>query len=190
MLYLYASRDASTEQTIPAFLACLSRQIADLLNRTSNQALTTLRRHLTLADMHSVSGLQAFLCSLSKEFSCVYTVLDGLDEFSEDPDQRGALVASLTLVARETNGEFRICVLSRDGHLTYHLSQPPWMVDIRASHDDIASYVDDRISGSLSLLRWMRQDNQLRSAIMTTVMEKSGLMYGFPLWSCSWNLAR
>lgn len=125
-----------------------------------------------------MSALQNLLELCNNSFTCTYIVVDGLDEFSADPDERAMLVESLRSVQGKGRwyGQVRLCILTREAPSARTRFRHAWIVELRADQKDITDYIDRRIEHSSALSEWTQADGTLKTDIVTHVVRDSKLL--------------
>ena len=121
--------------------------------------------------------LHSLTANLSKSFTKVYLILDGLDEFSAQLERRRELLSRLArLRAGLSNSTIlRLCISSRidqeaQGSLGSHTS-----VTIRPDSSSIRSFIIDRLQQSPTLRR-MAKNTDLYHQIIDSVESRSDRM--------------
>ncbi|KAJ7041452.1 ankyrin repeat-containing domain protein [Mycena alexandri] len=126
----------------------------------------------TLYEVHhekqtSLSAGEAFrvLCQAIKQFSKVYIVIDGMDEYPEK--HRDSLQQYLSDLAPMVN----LMITSRPNLAPDHTSLNCDILDIRASKEDVLMYVDAQIQKSGRLSRLVQTSANLAGDIRSKIVD-------------------
>ena len=174
VLYLYSSRDREFGQSPSSYLSCLARQLVESVPRGQRRLfLSTIEAHNRGRDCHSIQALLTLFVKMARHFARIYVVLDALDEFSTDPDDRYELLR--TLAALQSDDQLPlvlICVTSRE---TDHGIAPLKLtsaIQIRVPDEELGRYISARITQS-SRLSQLCQRSHLTNSIRENVLKAS-----------------
>lgn len=134
-------------------------------------------------------------------FRDVYLVVDALDEFSADLDDRVDLVKSLLSIRNQvgqfdddlegnrieapaeraaedrlSRHSFRMCLTSRQAVTITELLAPCVQATVKATEGDITAHILGRIEKSGKLSRWLARDDTLQSQLTRSIIVKSHCM--------------
>ena len=178
VVYFYASHGRQSDQSVPSFLSSLARQ---LIERRPEAEHGTAADSVNSFLQHRDSRSQEKLCELVYKFAvlydCVFCVVDALDEFSPDHDERTNLVKRLVQLRTDLGGvKLRICLTSRDSGRTHDLLDPFTTLRIRTTKAEMEIYLNKRMEQSTFLSSSIQKDDTLKDSILATVVQKSDLM--------------
>lgn len=179
VVYLYSQHNQRSQQSVSAFLASVACQLIQLVpNSSKYKCLEDVHLFLHTRDVRSPASLQKLLLRLLEEFACTFLILDALDEFSMDDDERLKMVKALVSIRNEANpsADFRICITSRESSTAPLLLASFEEIRIRSSREDIEEFVSTRIDSSQRLTKWIKRDPVLGERIVVAIMEKSDRM--------------
>ncbi|KAF7350616.1 Ankyrin 2,3/unc44 [Mycena sanguinolenta] len=164
-------------------VACIYLNHKDTEKQTPANLLTGLWRQLvlgknigslakTLYELHhekqtSLSAREAFriLCQAIKQFSKVYIVIDGMDEYPEK--HRDSLQHHLSELAPTVS----LMITSRPSLAPDHRLPKCDILDIQASEKDIRMYVDAQIKKSGHLFRLVKSSANLAEEIQSKIVD-------------------
>ena len=176
LAYVYCNYKESVSQTATNLLASLIQQLAqqmpDLLG-----AITELHEtHDKHGTRPSLSELSTVFQALLNHFPHIYVIVDALDECVDTniTHTRSSLLGELEKV----HTRIHLLTTSRPG---IELELPDLTrLEIRATNDDITTYLDGRIRSETRLKSTIGKDASLHSEIIATVVEKSQGMFLLP----------
>ncbi|KAJ7692540.1 ankyrin repeat-containing domain protein [Mycena rosella] len=169
---IYLNHKETETQTPSNLLAGLWRQL--VFEKTiSAQSLVhqLFQKHSETRTTPSLDEIHAVLCSVVAEWSKVYIVVDGLDEYPDD--ERVILLKRLTVIQPAVS-----LLLTSRPHinlvmLPLHLKT----LEIRASDEDIRKFLEQRIQDSSRLSFLMQNRPELRDDIITKIQSTADGMF-------------
>ncbi|KAJ7803578.1 hypothetical protein B0H14DRAFT_2613193 [Mycena olivaceomarginata] len=141
VVVLYLDHQETTEHSLTNLLAAIWHQLSYDRPLSSN-VIDLYKKHHVRHTRPTCDVISTLLRSTISEFSGVFIIVDGLDEYPED--DRETLVQSIW----ELGSAVRLMVTSRPHININHLISNIEIVDVRAAEDDIRKYVEGRISKS------------------------------------------
>ena len=196
--YIYCNYKEQN-QTVINLIASLLQQLVQGQSVVSDDIIAAYKRHSHKQTRPSLAEYSELLQSEVRRFSKVFIVIDALDECSEGGGIRGFLPE-----IRKLPSNMHLLVTSRYITDIEDEFEKVARLEIRASNEDVKSYVEARIEEQPQLVCHVRADPTLRSAIVDTIVQKAGGMYvttirplferianlvhlsGFCLLSCIW----
>lgn len=107
-------------------------------------------------------------------FQVVYILVDALDEFSSDPDQRHNLAKLFVELRNKVlSTSLRICITSREAEDIFQTISPAEKLSVRASTDEITRYIEQQFGESTHAKYMMEQDSDLLEDVIEAVRIKS-----------------
>jgi hypothetical protein len=117
----------------------------------------------------SINDYAQLLQSSVQTYNRVYFIIDALDECSEANGTRKALLAELQKLQPAAN----ILFTSRYIPSIERLLQDAARIEIQASYEDIKNYVEERISNSERIAKYVKKSPDLQDKILKVVSEKA-----------------
>lgn len=111
--------------------------------------------------------------SLVPSFSRVYLVLDALDEFSNNDQERADLATTLRDLTRSPGSRCQVFLTSRPAHDIEKIYDGNSKLTLAPAGEDIAAYIDLRLSQSPQCGDWFEEEEDLPSRIRDIVIAKS-----------------
>lgn len=168
---LYCHFEQRKEQNVEAFLSSIARQLVSQ-NRVLQKAASEFKNNHS---RKSEKDLLQFLKDAIGKLGRTFVVIDALDEFSDDHDDRLMLIDAL-LELRAADKGFHVCITSREAPDIADHMEPLQQIKLRASEADIRDFVRDRISPIRRFQRWTSRDDGLLVRIQDAVLQKSDRM--------------
>ena len=134
-----------------------------------DQLVSLYKSHCSSQTRPSINDFAQLLQSAVQRFNRVYFIIDALDECSEENGTRKALLAEL----RKLQPAVNILLTSRHIPTIERLLQDAACIEIQASHKDIKNYVEERISSSDRLAKYVEKSPDLRNKVLENVSEKA-----------------
>ena len=171
-MYVYCNYKDVEKQTVTSLLSCLIRQL--LIQKPHSvlrEAAALYESHHSAGTPPSVVDYIKVLEAAASRLATLYTVIDALDECSDEHGGRKTLISELSRL------KLRLLVTSRDLPSIRRQLQTAIHLDVCAREDDILNYINTRIDNSEQLSAHVTKDRQLRDVIRTTVASRAGGMY-------------
>ncbi|KAJ7602551.1 ankyrin repeat-containing domain protein [Mycena polygramma] len=151
-------------------LAALWRQL--VVGKLLSQFIIQLyRKHREQGTQPTIGEDDAVLRSIISEYSKVYILADGLDEYPQEP--RDILLGYLGALGSSVN-----LLLTSRPHITVDHVIPSYeTLDIRATEDDIRTFLGSRISKSFRLTKHLSKSPNLHQELEATIVERSDGMF-------------
>jgi hypothetical protein len=166
--YIYCTyRDQN--QTALDLIASLLKQLIDQRPIVSCNILELYRHHRSRQTRPPLTEVSRFLLAELRHFSKVFIVIDALDECSEESRIRGHFLAEVMKLLP------MICLLvtSRVIPDMERRFEAASRLEIYASGTDVRRYLEGRIERELPLADFVGTDPNLRTDILTTIVQKS-----------------
>ncbi|KAJ7577681.1 ankyrin repeat-containing domain protein, partial [Mycena floridula] len=171
---IFFDYNTSSSQSITDIFGSVIRQL--LIDSSSiPDSLQSL--HTSFQSRHSPpTSLRVMAETLRAQiqlYSCVYLVVDALDECPVDiRDDFISTIRSLT-----ESGPLSVLITSRDILTIAQEFTNETRIDVRAHDDDVLSYITYRIEQDKKLKRIVKEDAVLKKDIVTQVTEKAAGMF-------------
>ncbi|KAF2673257.1 hypothetical protein BT63DRAFT_466811 [Microthyrium microscopicum] len=176
LAYAFCSYNAQ-DQTATNLLAGLLRQL--LHNRDSLPTCVTSlyesHRNKGIGTRPNLSEISQCLVEIFGLFSRVIIIVDALDEYDEGDGVRDVLGRELLKLSSIHNAH--VLVTSRWITSIENLFEGCLRLEIRATDQDIARYLETRMEGSSRLQRIIKEDPQIKESIVTTIVERCEGMF-------------
>ena len=170
MAYVYCTYTEKDQSSIN-LVASLLQQLITRRRAISDNIIALYNHHYHKKTRPSLAEYSRSLQSEISYFSKVFIIVDALDECPE-----GTRKHFLTEV-RKLLPNVRLLVTSRHIPDIENEFKDAACMEIRASGEDIKSYLEARIEGQLPLARYVKKNHALRDNILNTVVEKASGMY-------------
>jgi hypothetical protein len=165
---LYMNHKETDSQTPQNLLGGLLRQL--LLKRSIPTPVhTTYEHHCDKRTKPTLEDLGIMLNSVISQYSKVYVVVDAMDEYPEESCK--VLLQSLSKFGLTTN----LMITSRPNISAESFFSGSSTLEIQATTDDIAHYVNQQISSS-SLSKHIKGRPELHAKIKSTISSNAGGM--------------
>lgn len=175
LAYVYCEYANQRDQSIISILCSMIRQLIESETRLVNQLEDFQAR--TVDTAVGVAEYTGLLRSLLSSFSRVFLVVDALDEFSSVDQDRQDLAFTLRDLTEPPASECHMFLTSRPANDIEKVFDETSKMTLAPMDEDIASYVDMRISESNHGSSWVEGDTSLQSRIRDVVISKSGGMF-------------
>ncbi|KAJ7135735.1 ankyrin repeat-containing domain protein [Mycena epipterygia] len=157
---IYLNHKETESQSPPNLIASLWRQL--VFNKPISSTIPNLyAQHHEQRTRPTLNDIRAEFSSVAAEYMKVYIVVDALDEYPED--LRSILLESLATVRPSIN-----LLLTSRPHI--NISSPDAQLEIRATEDDIRSYVEKQIRGSIRLSKHVATRPEFKDEIEKNVV--------------------
>jgi hypothetical protein len=177
VLYFYFDFNDVEKQRHENMVRSLITQLS-LRSKSTHQALGTLFSSCSDGNQQPAAGaLLVTLQHMVQEFDEIYIILDALDECRE----RKELLADINEVAGWELGKLHMLVTSRkerdiEGSLRNLIgTQETICIQNAIIHDDIRTYIHERLQTDPGLQRWRKQPN-VQKEVETALVDKSNGM--------------
>ncbi|KAJ6479741.1 ankyrin repeat-containing domain protein [Mycena sanguinolenta] len=158
-------------QTTLDLLSSLAKQLV-IQKATPPETVRKLYQdHCRMHTRPSLSDISSLLPSLAAEFSKVYIIVDALDEYPAD--DRAILLQRLITMGDAVS----LMLTSRDNVELDGLCPRLMDLKIRASDEDLETYVAEHIHRSFRLSRHVRQTPELRAEIISKIITAADGMF-------------
>lgn len=186
LAYFYANRDRGFDQDVSTYLGSLARQLVEsipLPERTP--VFSDVKAHSNTKDRGTPHALLKLLGNLTLRFERVYVVLDALNVFSDDFDDRLQLIESLLSFQHAAkSGIIRICLTSQPSRACEKELRPQWTVNIESSPEELRAFIWNQIDASSRLASLCRRETfphrrsgGLKKQISDSVLKSCGGVY-------------
>ncbi|KAJ7094767.1 hypothetical protein C8R44DRAFT_645244, partial [Mycena epipterygia] len=166
---IYLNHKESDAHSPANLLASLWRQL--ILGKPIGSNVHELyEKHREPRTRPSLAEAQAILCSIIREYSNVFILIDALDEYPEA--QRNNLLCHLSRLGSNVN----LLVTSRS-HITINDPTSFETLEIRAKEVDIRKYLEGQILKSPRLSKHIQSSPDLREAIEARIVQRSDGMF-------------
>lgn len=195
VVFFYSNYRRQNEQTALSVVLALSKQLVEqklgLLDTAKRFAKDSRSRSLVTAASTTLENGVAFFKKTIEPFEKVFVVFDALDEYSNDLDERVAMVDLLrSLLVSVGSAKMSLCITSRDQPVVWAMLQKAALqktdlgmqacdaqqIKILPIAEDITRLVNDRIDKSIRVKEWCEEVVTLRDDIIDTILQKSDRM--------------
>ncbi|KAJ7613770.1 ankyrin repeat-containing domain protein [Mycena polygramma] len=168
---IYLQHSKETDVPDPStLLAALWRQL--VFRKLVSPALEHLySMHHEPETRPTIEEDDAILRSIIVEYSRVFILVDGLDEYPQEP--RDTLLRYLGALGSSVN----LLLTSRPHIIIGHIISSYEMVEIRATEHDIGIYLDSKIAQSKRLSNHIKASLVLQQSLKPTVVKRSDGMF-------------
>jgi len=126
----------------------------------------------------SVEELVKLIIEIVMTLDAAWIFVDALDEFSNAPQERLALVHHLLRIRNAAGPHrFRLCITSREANDVWTSLQPATEIRIRPVAEDIATFVKSEIEKASGSKKWIMADPQLPKTIVSTILDRSDQIF-------------
>ena len=168
--YVYCTY-TEKDQSAVNLVASLLQQLIKQQSAISDSIIALYNHHYNRKTRPSLAEYSRSLQSEIDYFSKVFIIVDALDECSEGT--RKHFLAEV----QKLLPNIRLLVTSRHiRDIENEFKEAAWL-EIRASGEDIKSYLEACIEGQFPLARYAKEKRTLRDDILNTVVEKANGMY-------------
>jgi hypothetical protein len=168
--YLYCNYKAQNQTTIN-FVASLLQQLIQRLPAIPSNIISIYKQHIHKQTRPSLAEYSRLLQSQVRQFSKVYIIIDALDEYPQ-----GYGINDLLPEIRKLPN-IHLLVTSRFVADIEHEFAEASCLKICAHDKDVKNYIETRISEEPLMVRHIKMDPTLRTAILDTITEKANGMY-------------
>ncbi|KAJ7602558.1 hypothetical protein DFH06DRAFT_1397264 [Mycena polygramma] len=167
---IYLEHRETDVPTPSSLLAALWRQL--VFRKSVSSALEHLySMHYEPETRPSIEEDDAILRSIIVEYSQVFILVDGLDEYPQEP--RDILLRYLGALGSSVN-----LLLTSRPHITVdHIIPSYEILEIRATEHDIGIYLDSKFTKSFRLSEHIKEHPDLDQKFKTTVVKRSRGMF-------------
>jgi hypothetical protein len=164
--YIYCSYKEQEYQTDVNLIASLLQQLVRRSAFIPHEISSLYYRHIRKQTRPTLKEWTELLQSEVRRFSMVFTVIDALDECSDDIRD-----SFLTEIRELPN--INLLITARHGLAIEREFEDAASVEISASHGDIERYLESRIKRENRLGRYTMVDPTLKETIISTIIEKA-----------------
>ena len=172
----YKENDQTPINMIASLLQQLLQQQGDL----TTEVKLLYEHHKNKGTRPPLSTYSKVLQSTIRRFSRVFILVDALDECPEDDGAR----ETFSKRVKEFLPDINLLITSRHVPTIERMFDGTTQIEIRASNDDITSYLDARIKEHSQMMRHIKLDPTLLGTVLDAIVSKACGMYGTP-----WNLS-
>lgn len=173
LAFIYFNYKESDGHNLVNILASLIHQICRLQGRLPAELIDLFEKHNAKSTRPSVHELSSLLRAAVGGFSKTLIVLDALDECPEKDGMREHFITELLGLQPQV----QLLVTSRIIPMIERQLADAKRVDIRASDEDIKTYLLERMNSSGKMKGYFDKDQELRSKITGTIIGKAGGMF-------------
>jgi hypothetical protein len=170
---IYCNYKEKVAQTPVNLVASLLRQLVQEHSPLSNDVKDLYGECIKRGTRPALSEISRILQSEITKYSKVFVVLDALDECSESDRTRELFLTQI----RRLVPNISLLVTSRDIANIEREFHEAARLEIRASDEDIRSYLKSRIEGQSQLAPYIKKDATLQDTILDTIVRKANRMY-------------
>jgi hypothetical protein len=168
--YLYCNYKAQN-QTAVNFIGSLLQQLIQRLPAIPSDIISIYKQHVRQQTRLSLAEYSRLLQSQVQRFSKVYVIIDALDEYP-----RGYGISDFLPEIRKLPNT-HLLVTSRSVADIQREFAEESCLEIRACDTDVKDYIEARIAGEPQMVRHIKADPSLRTAILDTIIQKANGMY-------------
>lgn len=169
--FIYCDHKSNQSQDTRYFLAAIVRQIVERRQVIPDIIYTLYEDHCGKGTSPTTTEYLHSLQSLAKDYSEVYIVIDALDECI---DKTGQLIWSdLLTKLKDSVPNLRLLYTSRDIDDVAGILSKSSVIDVRASDEDLETYIREQLRTQNTLLQFCKQDPTLESKVLRRVVEKA-----------------
>jgi Cdc6-like AAA superfamily ATPase len=169
--FIYCDHKSNVDQQHDYFISAIIRQLIEGKQMMPECVRTLYENHLRTRSKPSSDEYLSLLQSLSKEYSEVYVLIDGLDECI---NKDGEMIWNKLLIdLKKYVNNLRLLCTSRDMDVTETALSESTCIQIRASDGDMKLYIQGQIQSSLALAALCRRDTVLENEVLETVVAEA-----------------
>ena len=165
LAFLYCDYKEAKKQSLDNLLASLVHQLVTRKIILVEEISSIYRHHVNRKTRPSRNELLTLLQDAVKCYSQTFIIVDALDECSEIDDARGNLLLELQALEPQVS----LMVTSRDIPSLHQHLENATRVEIRASDEDVRTYVRQRIAGNTRLKGFVAKNSDLETNIEESV---------------------
>lgn len=171
LAFIYCDHKRNESQRLEFFIGAIVRQLVQRKQTTSKYVQILYEEHRRKESRPTLNEYLDLLQSLSAEFTEVYVVIDALDECINSKRETVWNDLHANLKKRVTN--LRLLCTSRHTDCFGKTSPSSTCIEIRATDKDMETYIQAQIESQSRLFELCRQDTNLQSDILQTVVSKA-----------------
>ena len=169
MFYNYKERGSQTPTNV---VATLCQQLLQQNSDALDQAKTLYDEHKSKRTRPSLDEYSQLLSEIAENFSKITLVLDAFDESPEDSEARERLLAKL----QDIKTPCAILIFSRPANALENELPDAFRLNIESREQDIASYLDARLSRYQRMQKHFKADPELRKLMVYSIVPKAQKM--------------
>ncbi|KAL3441180.1 hypothetical protein BJX65DRAFT_314065 [Aspergillus insuetus] len=173
--FVYCDYTLSQAQSVEYFLRAIARQIVELRHSIPASVLELYQRHRGKRTAATEDEYSKLLESLSQDSTETYVIVDALDECINS--QGGLFWTELLRRLTSSIANPRLLCASRRIEDPSKIFESAIRVEIRASQDDIVTYITKRIASNDTLSAFCDRDLKLRQDIVDEIASKTDGMF-------------
>ena len=153
-------------------LGSLLQQLTRQSGAISEDIKLCHKNHARSGTHPSLNETAGLLGSQVEKFDSVYIVIDALDECPEQDQTRKSFVAEVCGLLPKV----RLMVISRDIPSIENMFKQATRLEIRAYDEDVKNFIESQMEQRDELVDLLEGQDDVRSRIVSTVMEKTNGM--------------
>ncbi|KAJ9642435.1 hypothetical protein H2199_004816 [Coniosporium tulheliwenetii] len=171
--FAYCSHQERTRQTPVNLIGSLLKQLAQERPSLCDLLKPLYKDHRKHNTSPTLSEISTALRTAIAQYNKVFIVIDALDECPEHSGFRDSLLLELGSLSQHVS----LLVTSRP-HISIEYDIGGAVpLEIQASEDDLRKYLQERIARARRLIRYIRPDQDLKTAIVDTVLGNARGMF-------------
>jgi hypothetical protein len=191
--YIYCDYKDQLKQTALGLLSSIARQLLERRPALLPQVKDFQKKCTDSNTRPTLKDYSELLSSMVRQFSQVYLMVDALDECAKVDGERNtnrhSFVNELKKLQSSTDGSLHLLITSRPLPEIGQDLEGAAKLEIRASDEDITTYVNWKISDSETLTLYTNEDFTLKKEINDSLLEKCHDVYVSPILDLSTLLA-
>ncbi|KAJ7600128.1 hypothetical protein C8J56DRAFT_1019466 [Mycena floridula] len=173
VIYIYCQYDKTDEQTLNKLLGSILKQLMEHHLIIPDHLLTLYSNHSPRKTLATLAELMGTLRTELKSHSCVYLIVDALDECVDTVQQ---LFLSTQSELRSLNN-LQLLMTSRQMQSITEALRDESTIYIEAHDEDLQTYIQARIAAQTRLKRLMKADRSMEDEIIEQVIKKAAGMF-------------
>lgn len=171
--FAYLNHQERIQQTPVNIMGSLLKQLVQERPSLCDLLKPLYKKNHQRNTVPTLSDISTAFRQILAEYSKVYVVIDALDECPEHNGFRDILLQELGLLSQHV----RLLVTSRPHISIEYDIEGAVPVEIQASQSDLRKYLQERIARAHRLIRYVRPDVELKTAIVDTLLGNAQGMY-------------
>ena len=168
-MFLYCNQEKHKEQTTANLISSLVHQLVLRRPVISEEIRNAFSYHNGRKTRPSAEDWLRLLDAEIKEISRAFVIIDALDEFYEAEAGKNSLLRMLGSL----KSSVKLLITSRHILSNEYGIEPDYLIEIRASDEDIKKYVETQIADNSQLAGHVKKDPNMKVLMAKNVAENA-----------------
>jgi ankyrin repeat protein len=171
--FAYCSHQERTKQTPVTLIGSLLKQLVQERPALCELVMPLYKNHRKCNTSPTLPEVSKALQKITAQYKRVFMVVDALDECQEDYGFRDHLLEELGSL----DSQVSLLLTSRTHISVEYDFESAVPIEIRASEVDLRKYLEQRLARATRLVRYVRPDPELKTAIIETLLGNARGMF-------------